>query len=79
MLCVAGKDLVRDRKAFAADREPHHDLLAIGSMVGGMAAQRLGIARALALEVGRGEVVQIDRRIEVEQAALAREQRRLDG
>ena len=48
-------------------------------MIARTASLGLAIAQALTLEVGRGEIVQIDRRIEIEQAALARNQRRLDG
>jgi hypothetical protein len=78
VLGVAGKHLVGDRKALAADHQADHDLLAVGSMIAGIAALGLVVAGARALEVGRGEIVEIDRRIEVEQAALARNQRRLD-
>ena len=58
---------------------PDHDLLAVGPMIARIAALGLAVAGALALEIGRGEIVEIDRGVEIEQAALARNQRRLDG
>jgi hypothetical protein len=48
-------------------------------MIARVAALGLGVADTLAFEIGRGEIVEIDRDIEIEQAALARDQRRLDG
>jgi hypothetical protein len=44
-----------------------------------LAAIGLVIAGALAFKIGRGEIVEIDRRIEIEQAAFACNQRCLDG
>jgi len=78
VLGVSSKHLVGDRKAFAADHQADHDLLAVRSVVARIAALGFVIAPTLALEVGRREIVQIDCRIEIEQAALALDQRRLD-
>ena len=79
ILSVAGEHLVGDRKALAVDHEPDHDLLAVGAVIARVAALGLVIAGALAFKIGRGEIVEIDRRIEIEQAALACNQRCLDG
>src|SRR5208282_2837234 len=79
VLGISGKHLVGDRKALAADDQPDDDLLAVRSMIARIAPLGLGIADTLTLEVGRGQIVEIDRRIEVEQAALALNQRRLDA
>src|SRR5271165_211017 len=79
VLGISGKHLVGDRKALAADDQPDDDLLAVRSMIARIAPLGLGIADTLTLEVGRGQIVEIDRRIEVEQAALALNQRRLDN
>jgi hypothetical protein len=68
---------VDDRKAVAVDHEGDHDLLAVRSMIARVAALGLGVAGTLALEIGRGEIVEIDRGVEVEQTALALDQRRL--
>ena len=47
-------------------------------MIARVATFGLAIAGTLALEVGRGEIVEVDRGVEIEQAALALDQRRLD-
>src|ERR1700731_2969731 len=48
-------------------------------MIARVAALGLGVAGALAFEISRGEIVEIDRDIEIEQAAFALDQCRLDG
>jgi hypothetical protein len=44
-----------------------------------MAALGLAIPGGKSLEISRGEIVEIDRAVEIEQAALACHERRLDG
>src|SRR6202035_2904173 len=79
VLRVAGKHFVSDGKAVAIDHQSDHDLLAVRTMIARVAALGLGVAGTLAFEISRGEIVEIDRYIEIEMAALARGQRRLDG
>ena len=62
ILSVAGEHLVSDWKALAVDHEPDHDLLAVGAVIARVAALGLVIAGALAFKIGRGEIVEIDRR-----------------
>ena len=79
VLGIAGKHLVSDGKAVAIDHQSDHDLLAVGTMIARVAALGLGVAGAHAFEISRGEIVEIDRDIEIEQAALALDQCRFDG
>ena len=79
ILGVAGEHLVGDRKAVAIDHQGDHHLLTIRPVIARVAALGLGIALTLAFEIGRGEIVEIDRGVEIEQAALAFDERSLDG
>jgi hypothetical protein len=65
-------------KPLAIDHEPNHHLLAVRALVVRIPALGLGIERALALEVGRRQIVEIERVVEIEQAVLAGGQRALD-
>jgi hypothetical protein len=56
-----------DGEAFAADDQPDDHLLAIGAMAAGIAPLGLGIPRRLSLEIGAGQVVEVDRGIELKQ------------
>ena len=58
--------------------QAHHDLLAVGPVIARVAPPGLRIVRALALEVRRRQVVEIDRVVQVEQRALAGRQGLLD-
>ena len=79
VLGVAGKDLMGDREAVAIDDEADHHLLAVRAVVARIAALGFAVGGGVALEIGRGQVVEVDRAVEVEQAALALDQRGLDG
>src|SRR5215510_523142 len=79
MLPVASKDLMGEWKTVTIDDKPNDDLLAVLPMVARFTALRLGIARTQALKIGRGEIVENDRCIEVEQTALARHELGLNG
>ena len=57
---------------------PIDDLLAVRPVIARVAALGLRIVRALAFEVRRRQVVEVDRVVQVEQRALARGQRLLD-
>ncbi len=78
VLGIAGKHFMTDRKAFAPHRQADDDLLAVGPAVARIAAPGLGIGHGQAFEIGRGEVVEIDGGIKVEEAALALNQGGLD-
>jgi hypothetical protein len=71
VLGVAGKYLVTDGKAFAPDHEPNDHLLALRSAITIMTALGLGVGRGQAFEIERGQIVEIDARIEIEEAAFA--------
>jgi hypothetical protein len=79
ILGVAGEDFVGDREALAADHQADHDLLAVRAPVARVAALRLGIGGGEPFEIGRGEVVEEEGRLQVEQALLAAMERGLDG
>ena len=55
---VAGKNLIPQRHPFAAHHQGNVDLLAIRTMVAGIAALRQRIGCCLAFEIGTGDVVQ---------------------
>src|SRR5205807_4758896 len=61
ILGIASEDLMGDRKAVAIDDEADHDLLAIRSVIARIAARRLAVLGGKALEISRGEIVEIDR------------------
>lgn len=75
---MAVKDLVRFRKAVAVQDQADDDLLTVGSVIARVPAPGLRVVRALALEVGGRQVVEVDRVVEVEQRVLARGQRLFD-
>ncbi len=79
VLAVAGEDLMSDREPVAVDDEADDDLLAVRAMVAGIAELSFGIGGGDPLEVVRGQIVEVDRAIEVEQVALALEQGGVDG
>ena len=79
VLGIAGEDLMGQGEAFPADDQPDHHLLAIRAMVAGIAPLRLGIAGGLSLEIGAGQVVEIDRRIELKQSPFPLDQVGFDG
>ena len=79
MLGIAGKDFMGNGEALAIDDEPNDDLFAVGAMITGMTTLRLGVMSAKTLEVRRCEIVKIDGRVEIKQAALARHELGLDG
>ena len=66
-------------ETFPTDHQSHHDLLAIGAFIARIAAFGLGISLGLALEIGAGQIVEVDRGIELEQMPLPFDQVRLDG
>jgi hypothetical protein len=71
ILTIAFEDLVRLGEAIAIQDQPNHHLLAVGSLVSGVAALRFRIAQALPLEVGRGQVVEAVGIVEIEETFLA--------
>lgn len=75
---MAVKDLVRFRKAVAVQDQADDDLLTVGPVIARVPAPGLRVVRALALEVGGRQVVEVDRVVEVEQRVLARGQRLFD-
>ena len=70
---------MRDRETVAIDHQPYHHLLAVGPVIARIAALGLAVLGSKSLEIGRGEIVKVDRGVEIEQAALARNQCRLDS
>ena len=68
-----------DGKSFSTDHQSHHDLFAVGAFVARIAAFGLGISLGLALEIGTGQIVEVDRRIELKKVAFPFDQVRLDG
>lgn len=79
VLGIAGEHLMSDREAVAIDDQADHHLLAVRAVVARIAALRFGIGRGLAFEVDRGQVVEVDHAVEVEQVALALDQCGFDG
>ena len=72
ILDVPGENLMRDRETVAIDHQPYHHLLAVGPVIARIAALGLAVLGSKSLEIGRGEIVKVDRGVEIEQAALAR-------
>ena len=79
VLGIAREDLVRDGKTFATNDQSDHHLLAIGAMVAGIATLGFGIAQCLSLEIGAGQVVEVDGGIERKQLPFPLDQVRLEG
>jgi len=79
VLGIASEHLMGDREAVAVDDEADHHLLAVRAVVARVAASGFAIGRGLAFEVGRGQVVEVECAVEIEQVALALDQRGLDG
>ena len=69
---------MRDWEAVAIDDEADHHLLAVRAVIARVAALGFAVGGGEPLKVGRGQVVEVDRAVEVEQAALAFDQCRLD-
>ena len=76
---VAGEHLRAAHEAAGVEHQPQGEQRAIGTLVLGVSAQRLGLAAHLALEVGVGQVVQRDGGMQVEQIHRPVEQMVLDG
>src|SRR6516165_7800049 len=79
VLGITGKYLVADGKAFAPHNETDDHLLALRSAVAIMTALGLGVRLGQTLEIKRGQIVEIDARVEIEEAALALDKLRFDG
>ena len=75
---VAGEDLRAAHEAAGVEHQPQGEQRAIGALVLGVSAQRLGLAPRLTLEVGVAQVVERDRGVEVKQVHRAVEQMVLD-
>ena len=69
---------MRQWKPLAVDHQSHHHLLAVRPVIAPVAALGLGVARGLALEVRRGQVVEEAGVVTAKQRALALGQGRLD-
>ncbi len=78
ILAVAFKDFVGFGKAVPVQHQPHQHLLGIRPLVARVAALRRGIAQGFALEIGRGQVVEIQGVVQVEQGLLPFRQFPLD-
>src|SRR5258707_12836671 len=78
MLTVALESLVRLGESIPIQHQTHHHLLAVRSLVSRVAALGLRIALALAFEVGRRQIVEVVRVVEVEEALLSLRQGALD-
>ena len=76
---IAVEDFVGLGKPVAIQDQAHDDLLAVRPVIARVPAFGLGIVRALAFEVRRRQVVEVDRVVQVEERALARGQGLLDG
>jgi hypothetical protein len=68
-----------DGEAVAIDDKADHHLLAIRPVVARIATLGFAIGGGEALKIGGGQIVEVDRPVEIEQAALALDQCRLDG
>jgi hypothetical protein len=79
VLGIARADLMGDREAVALDDEADHHWLAVRAVVARIATFGFVVGRGLALEIGRGQVVEIDRAVEIEPAAFALDERGLNG
>ena len=75
VVAIAGKDFVRPGKAVAVEHQAHHHLFAVGALVARIAALGLRIALGQTFEVGRGEIVEQQRVVEVKQGLFAFGQR----
>jgi hypothetical protein len=71
IVTIAGKAFVGGGKAVAVEHQPHHHLLAVGPLVARLVALGLRIALGQTLEVGRGEIIEEERVVEVKQAPFA--------
>ena len=78
VVAIAGEDFVRPGKAVAVEDQAHYYLFAVGALVARVAALGLRIARGQTFEVGRGEIVEQQRVIEVKQRPFAFGQRTFD-
>ena len=76
---VAGEDLRATHEAAGIEHQPQGEERAIGAFFLGVSASCLGLPARLAFEVGIGQVVQRDRRAQVEQVHRPVEQMVLDG
>src|SRR5205814_1044493 len=79
VLAVAVEDFMRFRKTVAVQHQAYEHLLAIGPLIPRVAALGLRVARGLALEVSRGQIVQVQSVVEMEQRLLAFGQLRFDA
>ena len=76
---VAGEDLGAAHEAAGVEHHPQGEQWAIGAFVLGVSAPRLGLPTRLAFEEGIGQVVERDRRAQVEQVHRLVEQMVFDG
>src|SRR5207237_8933278 len=65
-------------KAVSVDDKPHHHLLAIGTFIPRISVLGLWIRQCLALKVRRGQVIQINRLIQVKEGPFPLAERRLN-
>ena len=68
ILTIAFENFMSLGKTIPIENQTDHHLLAVRALVAGVAALGLGVGFALALEVGRGQVVKIVGVIEIEEA-----------
>src|SRR5437868_14683114 len=65
-------------KAVSVDDKPHHHLLAIGTFIPRISVLGLWIRQCLALKVRRGQVIQINRLIQVKEGPFPLAERRFN-
>ena len=76
---VAGEDLRAAHEAAGIEHQPQGEERAIGAFFLGMSALCLGLSARLAFEVGIGQVIERNRRAQVEQPHRPVEQMVFDG
>src|SRR5437764_14644651 len=72
------EDLMGLGKAVSVDDKPHHHLLAIGTFIPRISVLGLWIRQCLALKVRRGQVIQINRLIQVKEGPFPLAERRFN-
>jgi hypothetical protein len=77
-LAIAIEDLMGLGKPLAIQHQAHDDLLTVRPVIARVSVLGLGIVQALAFEVRRGQIVEVDGVVQVEQRALPRGQGLLD-
>src|SRR5215211_5398675 len=71
VLAVSLENLMSFGEAVTVEHQPHQHLLTIGALVAGVAPLRLPVAHDLPLKVGRGQIVEVNRLVKMEQLLLA--------